>query len=43
MENIFKEINQQIREINYIEMKRNELMIKLNRSIRCITFICGSI
>lgn len=43
METIFKEINQQIREINYIETKRDELMIKLNRSIRAITFICGDI
>ena len=36
MENIFKEINQQIREINDIENKRDELMIQLNRTRRSI-------
>ena len=36
MENIFKEINQQIREINDIEKKRDELKIRLNRIRRCI-------
>lgn len=36
MENIFKEINQQIREINDIEKKRDELMIQLNRTRRNI-------
>lgn len=43
MENIFKEINQQIQEINDIEAKRDELMIKLNRNRQGITFICGDI
>ena len=43
MENIFKEINQQIREINDIEKKRHELMIQLNRTRRSITFICEDI
>lgn len=43
METIFKEINQQIQEINDIETKRDELMIKLNRNRQAITFICGDI
>ena len=36
MENIFKEINQQIQEINNLEKKRDELMIQLNRTRRAI-------
>ena len=38
MENIFKEINQQIREINDIEKKRDELMIQLNRTRRSMIY-----
>ena len=38
MENIFKEINQQIREINDIEKKRDELKIRLNRIRRCMIY-----
>lgn len=34
MENIFKEINRQIQEINNLERKRDELMIQLNRTRR---------
>ena len=38
MENIFKEINQQIREINDIEKKRDELKIRLNRIRRSMIY-----
>ena len=38
MENIFKEINQQIREINDIEKKRDELKIRLNRTRRSMIY-----
>ena len=38
MENIFKEINQQIREINDIEKKRDELKIQLNRTRRSMIY-----
>lgn len=34
MENIIKEINQQIQEINDLEQKRSELMLQLNRTRR---------
>lgn len=36
MENIFKEINQQIQEIHNLENKRDELMVQLNRTRRSV-------
>lgn len=41
MENILKKLINKFKRL--IILKKDELMIKFNRSIRCITFICGDI